>query len=168
MQLSDFYFLGNITKLHGLYGHVTLKLDTDEPSSYYHMESVFVNINEQPVPFFIEEIDVLKPDTLRVLFRDVEAAILVGKEVLMPLNTLPPLTGKQFYFHEVIGFDLRNQTEKIGIIEKVNDKAAQALFLIVKETGEEQYIPIIKEWIVDVNREDKYISMDLPDGIMDL
>ncbi len=168
MNISEFYLIGNITKTHGLKGHVLLKLDTDEPSSYYNMESVFVKINEQPVPFFIDEIEVMKPDVLRVLFRDVEAGMLVGKEVVMPLDTLPKLTGNQFYFHEVIGFDIRSQGNTVGKIEQINDQAAQPLFLIVKEDGKEQMLPIIKEWIVEVNRENKYIEMNLPEGITDL
>ncbi len=168
MGFSEFYFLGNITKLHGLKGHVVLKLDTDDPSSYYNMESVFVGIHDQPVPFFIEEITPLKTDTLKVLFKDVESGMLVGKEVYLPLSTLPKLEGNQFYFHEVIGFEIRENGASVGIIDKINDKASQPLFILTVVTGEERIIPIIKDWIVEVNREAQYIEMNLPEGILDL
>ncbi len=168
MKISDCYFLGTITKMHGLKGHVTLKLDTDDPSEYYKMESLFVEINGQLVPFFIEEIDVMKSNTLKILFKDVEAGMIVGKETYLPLSTLPKLTGNKFYYFEVVGFEIMENNTKAGTIISINDKAAQPLFIIAREDSKELAIPIIKEWILEVDREAKQIKMNLPEGILEL
>jgi len=29
-------------------------------------------------------------------------------------------------------------------------------------------IPIVKEWILEVNRDEKFIKMELPEGLMDV
>ena len=168
MQLKDCYFVGTITKKHGLKGHVVLKLDTDEPSFYHTMESVLISINEVPVPFFIKEITVLQNDILRIFIEDIDPDSLIGKKIFQPLDQLPPLTGTKFYFHEVIDFDIRNNNEKVGVIKEIIDNVTQPLLVITKENSEELLIPIVKDWIMEVNRTEKYLSMDLPDGILEL
>jgi len=59
MQKEDCYFLGKITRKHGLSGNLILKLDTDQPEIYKKLESIFVEINGLLVPFFIEKIKTL-------------------------------------------------------------------------------------------------------------
>ncbi len=166
MQVTDCFYLGTITKMHGLKGHVVLKLDTDEPSEYYNMESVFILINGQLIPFIIEEIDVLKTDTLRILCKDIEGSRIVGCNVYLPLDLLPKLEGNKFYFHEVINFEIRENNKKVGVILGVNDRAAQPYFITADEDGSEQLIPIVDSWILEVNREGKFIEMNLPEGLI--
>ena len=36
----------------------------------------------------------------------------IGKNVFLPLSTLPKLSGNQFYYHEVIGFEVREADAK--------------------------------------------------------
>ena len=109
MQKEDCYFLGKITRKHGLSGNLILKLDTDQPEIYKKLESIFVEINGLLVPFFIEKIIWSKQDSLNILFKNSSEALveqLIGKNVFLPLSTLPKLSGNQFYYHEVIGFEI--------------------------------------------------------------
>lgn len=168
MQKSDCYFLGTISKLHGLKGHVVLSLDTDEPELYHTMESIWVEFNAQLVPFFIEEITPLGKEKIRLKINHSEPETLIGKLVFQPLSSLPPLEGKKFYYHEIIGYSLIHQKDTVGIIEAVNDYANPALLQIKREDKEHLVIPIINDWIVSVNRDEKTLEMDLPDGITDL
>ncbi|MXO31460.1 MULTISPECIES: ribosome maturation factor RimM [Apibacter] len=172
MQLEDCYYLGTITKTHGLKGHLIVKLDTDEPEAYNNLESVFININEMPVPFFLNECQLYNKDSLRVKFEDtsINSQDLIGTQLYLPLNTLPKLKGKQFYYHEVIHFSLVDENlQKIGEITEINDNSAQALFIIkLSKNNKFIYIPVINDWIIEVNRNDQYISMTLPEGILDL
>lgn len=92
----------------------------------------------------------------------------LGKGVYLPLSTLPPLTGKKFYYHEVIGFEIREADGKTcGNIVSINDQTAQNYF-ILNLAGKEIIIPIIRDWILEVNREEKFIKMFLPEGLMDV
>ncbi|MCT6869493.1 ribosome maturation factor RimM [Apibacter sp.] len=171
MRLEDCYYLGTITKPHGLKGHLIVKIDTDEPEAYHNLESVFININEMPVPFFLNECQLYTKDSLRVKFEDssINLQDLIGTELYLPLDTLPELKGKQFYYHEVINFSLVDENlQKIGEIVEINDNSAQALFVIKLANNKFIYIPVINDWIIEVNKIDQYISMTLPEGILDL
>ena len=57
-MFSDFFYLGKVTKHFGLQGEVVVLLDTDEPEKYYSMELVYLDIEGEPIPFFIENIKV--------------------------------------------------------------------------------------------------------------
>ncbi|MDO5615699.1 MAG: ribosome maturation factor RimM [Cruoricaptor ignavus] len=171
MNKNDCYFLGKITRTHGLQGNVILKLDTDQPQFYNKLDSIFVEINGLLVPFFIEKQQWSKEDSKIISFKNSSPALAeqtVGKNVFLPNSTLPVLTGKQFYYHEVVGFEIVDENQSsCGEIKEVNDQTAQHYFILDLQ-GKEVIIPIIKDWILEVNREAKQIKMQLPDGLLDV
>lgn len=171
MNKKDCYFLGKITRKHGLQGNVILKLDTDQPEYYNRLEGIFLEVNGLLVPFFIEKQQWSKQDTKIISFKNASEAMVeqsIGKNVFLPLSTLPILTGKQFYYHEVIGYTIvDDENTNCGIIKEINDQSAQHYFILNLD-GKEVVVPIIKDWIMDLYREKKCIKMQLPDGLLDV
>ena len=171
MKKEDCYFLGKITRRHGLQGNVFLKLDTDQPEMYNKLDSIFIEINGLLVPFFVAKQSWSKGDTLIISYKNSTEALVdqtIGRDVFMPLSALPKLSGNKFYYHEVIGFEIREEDGKTcGNIVSINDQTAQHYF-ILDLTGKEIIIPIIKDWILELNREEKYLKMQLPEGLMDV
>ena len=172
MRKQDCFYLGKIAKKFSFKGEVLIYLDTDEPELYQNLESVFVDINKTLVPFFIESGALHKEKFLRVRFEDVpteEAAdAIMGCEIYLPLAMLPKLEGTQFYYHEVIGFDVIDVIRgNIGKIVAINDSGAQPLFEIDKN-GVEILIPVIDDFIKALDRKNKTITLETPDGLVDL
>ena len=171
MKKEDCYFLGKITRRHGLQGNVFLKLDTDQPEMYNKLDSIFIEINGLLVPFFVAKQSWSKGDTLIISYKNSTEALVdqtIGRDVFMPLSTLPKLSGNKFYYHEVIGFEIREEDGKTcGNIVSINDQTAQHYF-ILNLAGKEIIIPIIKDWILELDREEKYLKMQLPEGLMDV
>ncbi|UKB80617.1 ribosome maturation factor RimM [Chryseobacterium sp. MEBOG07] len=171
MRKEDCYFLGKITRRHGLAGNVILKLDTDQPELYNKLESIFVEINGLLVPFFIEKSSWSKLDALNLAFKGSSEALVdqvLGKSVYLPLATLPKLSGKQFYYHEIIRYNILDENDNdCGVIRSVNDQTAQTYFILNFE-GKEIVIPMIKDWVLEVDREERIIKMQLPEGLMDV
>lgn len=172
MRKQDCFYLGKIAKKFSFKGEVLLYLDTDEPEIYENLESVFVEINKSLVPFFILQSQLHKGKFLRIRFEDIEteedADRIIGCEAYLPLSMLPKLEGTQFYFHEVIGFDvLDTRLGNIGKITGINDSGAQAIFEIDKN-GIEILVPLIDEFIISLDRENKTITLETPDGLVDL
>ncbi|MFK7000785.1 ribosome maturation factor RimM [Flavobacterium oreochromis] len=172
MRKDDCFYLGKIAKKFSFKGEVLIYLDTDEPEMYEDLESVFVGHNKDLVPFFIEKTQLHKGTFLKVKFEDInseeEANEIIGKEVYLPLSMLPTLEGNKFYYHEVIGYKVLDQRlGYIGNIVAINDSAAQPLFEIKKEDIE-ILVPMIDEFIVELNRNDKTITLNTPEGLVDL
>ena len=172
MRKEECFYLGKIAKKFSFKGEVLVYLDTDEPELYENMESVFVEIGNNLVPFFISSAFLHKNDFLRVKFEDVnsedDAEALINKGLYLPLSQLPELTGDQFYFHEVIGFEIDDK--RLGVIGKivsVNESSAQPLFEVLN--GElEMLIPMIDQFLVKIDRENSKVHMDLPEGLVEM
>jgi len=172
MRKEDCFYLGKIVRKHSFKGEVVIKLDTDEPELYQEMESIFVDLGNNLIPFFIEKSLLQKGNQLRVQFEDFyteeEAEGILKADVYLPLNLLPKLSGDKFYFHEIIGFKAVDiNYGLIGTIEGVNDKTAQTLFEIT-DGDKEVFIPMIDDFIKKVDRENKIIEFETPKGLIEL
>ncbi|HLT65898.1 MAG TPA: ribosome maturation factor RimM [Flavobacterium sp.] len=172
MRKKDCFYLGKIAKKFSFKGEVLVYLDTDEPEMYTDLESMFVDINGHLVPFFIEKSAIHREKFLRTQFEDVEseedADEIVGREVYLPLNMLPKLEGNKFYYHEVVNFDAIDINHgNFGIILRIVDNGFQALFEV--QNGEAIIlVPMIDEFIVEINREEKFVKFNTPAGLIDL
>jgi 16S rRNA processing protein RimM len=136
------------------------------------MESVFVELNKNLVPFFIENSSLHKNDFLRVKFEDIDteddADEIIGSELYLPLSFLPKLEGNQFYYHEVIGFKIEDQRlGVVGTIVSVNDSTAQPLFEVLNGNVE-MLIPMIDQFLVKIDRENRKVVMNLPEGLVEM
>ncbi len=172
MRKEECFYLGKIAKKFSFKGEVLVWLDTDEPELYENMESVFVEVGKNLVPFFIETSSLHKNDFLRVRFEDVgteaEADEILGNAVYLPLKMLPKLTGNKFYFHEVIGFEVDDKRlGVVGVIQSINDSSAQPLFEVLKGDTE-ILIPMIDHFLVEIDRKNKKVKMDLPEGLIEM
>lgn len=163
--------MGSVTRTHGYDGKLQLFLDVDDPAAYDGLQMVFVNIHQSPVPYFIES-SFLKNNKLTVKFQDVDdeerAQALVGKELYLPLSALPKLSGNKFYFHEVVGFQVWDETfGELGIVAEILDYPGQALMQVFHD-GKEVLIPMNDPVIVKVDRAAKKLYINAPEGLIDM
>jgi 16S rRNA processing protein RimM len=172
MQKEDCFYLGKIVKKYSFKGELLVKLDTDDPSIYTKMESVFIDKNKSLIPFFIERSSLHKSTLLRVKFEDIDseedADKLLKSELYLPLEFLPQLTGNKFYYHEIVGFEAEDLSfGLVGIVKGVNDTTNQAI-LEIERNGSEILIPLIDDFIKSVDRELKKIILEVPEGLIDI
>lgn len=145
-------------------------LDVDCPEDYAELDSAFVEVKGNLVPYFFK-LENINGNKAVATFEDLtpeEAQALVGHELYLPLDLLPKLTGNQFYFHEVIGFNvIDDEHGDIGTIKSIIEYPAQPLFQIMKDEAE-ILIPMIDPVIKEVDRENKRIFISAPKGLIDL
>jgi len=172
MQKKDCFFVGKIVKKYSFKGELLVKLDTDDPKQFLEMESVFVEKHKNLIPFFIESLSLHKSALLRVKFEEVnteaDANSLLGTELYLPLHLLPKLSGKQSYYHEIIGYNVIDaHFGPLGTITGVNDHTSQHLFEIDCK-GKEVLIPINDNIIQKVDRKNKTLFLEAPEGLIEL
>ena len=172
MNKEDCFYLGIIVKKYSFKGELLVNLDTDQPQLYTNIKSLFLDINNRLIPYFIKESQLHKSNLLRIKLEDInsesEAKELIRKKVYLPLNLLPKLVGNAFYYHEVLGFEIWDKDlGKVGILKGVNDQSSQALFEI-ERNGIEVLIPVHDEFIITIDRNKKIITVKTPPGLIDL
>jgi len=175
MHIDQTFYLGYISKTIGNKGELAFKLDVDSPSSYASMDAVLLQImpNDQSlVPYFVQNSKLQGSNILRVKLEGVEdpqmAKSLVGKSLFLPIDLLPPLSGNQFYFHEIIGFEvIDDEKGSLGKVEKVLEYPQSNLLSILQEE-KEILIPINDDTIISLDRENSKIQVKAPEGLIDL
>lgn len=168
---NEYYYLGHITKPFGIKGQLCCYFDTDEPEKYANLDAVFIDLDDEKLPYLVEDIQYRGANTFVVKFADVdeeEAKGLVKAELYLPLSELPPLTSNKFYFHEVIGFRVIDEEKgDIGVCQDFIDISHHPIMQIDHD-GVEVLIPAIDEIFKKVDRENRTIHIQAPEGLIDV
>ncbi|EAZ82342.1 ribosome maturation factor RimM [Algoriphagus machipongonensis] len=172
MNKEQCFQLGYVAKVHGLRGEVVVVLDTDNPEDYEDLEHLFLEQKSRLVPFFLEHFVLQPGNKVLAKFEDYDslnqAEELVGSEVYLPLTALPELEDDQYYFHELIGFEVFDETiGLIGTVQVVYDLETQDL-LGVTHQGKEVLIPIQDGIIQEVDKTAKKVFCHLPEGLLEI
>ena len=168
---KDFFYLGHITKPFGYKGALVIYLDTDQPEKYQTLDAVFIDTDGEMIPYMIEEFQYRGNNQAVVTFSDIspeDSKSLIKSEIYLPISLLPPLTGNNFYYHEVIDFQVVDAEKgNIGICKEFLDFSKQPIMQIELD-GKEILVPAVDEFIQKVDRENKIIYIAAPEGLIDI
>jgi 16S rRNA processing protein RimM len=172
MNKDDFYYLGKILKTHGNKGQVLVHFDVDDPEAYENLESVYLDLHGERIPFFIATIELKHNRKAVAAFQDFnsleDAESLQGVEMYLPVTQLPKLSGNRFYYHEIKGYQVLDTVHgNIGVVEDILELPHQSLFQI--RFGEREIlVPIVDEIIRKVDRKNKILSIEAPEGLIEI
>lgn len=161
--------LGQITKTIGFDGTVNIRLEKKFINNIPELESVFLEIDGKPVPFFIEQLVESGPD-LRVIFEDYGSVEKIGE---FRGSKVFLVTGEDTHKDEpdlssLQGFTVFNQKgKKLGLIMEVIP-GPQLLLSIKSKNQDEILIPLHEDLIISVDDVKKTISMEIPEGLTDI
>lgn len=166
--------IGHSLKPHGVKGEITIMLDI---SDIHSLSCIIMCIDGIFVPFFIENIRSRGKESILVKFLDINSDIEVnefsGKEIYALKEDVPNYNDDSdsdiMYAEEFIGYSLYNANHiKVGEIIDFDDSTENALFIINKDNGEELLIPIVDEFIIDINTNKKKVVMNFPEELLSL
>ena len=172
MNKADCFHLGYVAKLHGFKGEVSLFLDVTNPEDYQTLAAVFIEINGQLSPFFVESFKLKNKGFAAVKFEGVnsenDARLLLRKNLFLPAQILPKLSGTHFYDHEVVGFTVMDLNYgEVGKLESIVDLQVNPLIQIMN--GEKEVlIPLIEGVVVELDRKKKIMTINAPAGLIEL
>jgi 16S rRNA processing protein RimM len=169
MEKEKCFKIGYVAKAHGLKGEVTIIVT--EPVELDSVESVFIEIKNTLVPYFIKELSD-RGDKAFIKFEEIntleQANTLKGGSIYLPKETRPKLKRGEFYDDEIIGFVVEDETIGIlGSITKVSANGPNRL-LVINYLGKEALIPTNGPFITSVNKTKKLIKVELPEGFLEI
>jgi 16S rRNA processing protein RimM len=172
MEKADCFHLGYVAKLHGFKGEVSLFLDVTNPEDYETLDAVFIEINGQLTPFFVTAFKLKNKGFAAVKFEGVttenDARILLRKNLFLPSQILPKLSGKNFYDHEVVGFKVIDSLfGEVGVLESIIDLQVNPLIQIMNGS-KEVLVPLIDGLVQKVDRSNKTLYITAPAGLIEL
>lgn len=148
-----------------------MALDPEAPEVLEDIKTFFLERNKRLVPQFMESISV-RGDKAFIKFEDIdspEAAQSISKSaVYLPKSTREKSGRGEFYDDEIIGFHVEDKSlGDLGLIKEVVSAGPNKL-LSVDNNGKEVLIPVNSPFILSINKSKKKITVELPDGFLDL
>ena len=170
MKKADCYHLGYVAKLHGFKGEVSFFLDVTNPEEYRNLDSALIEINGNLTPFFLTSFKLKNKNFAAVKLEGIDtendARSLLRKNIYLPLSSLPKLKGKNFYDHEVVGFELIDVNYgSVGKIVQIIDLPVNPL-IQVDSNGKEVLVPFVNGLVQEVDRKNQRLIVETPEGLL--
>lgn len=166
------YKVGSLTRVHGLKGEISFAF-TDDVWDRVDADYLVLRVDGILVPFFLEEYRFRSDSVALLKFVDIDnaddALPYVGCDVYFPFDLTPEDAPEDLRWSNFTGFSvfLKDVDGMVGTISHVDDSTANVLFTIDMASGE-VLVPAVEEFIVDVDYASRRLTLDLPEGLLDL
>jgi len=171
MAYKKHILIGKITKVHGYEGAVTIRLERSISDNIPEMESVFIETDGRPVPFFIEYSEQPDSSTLRLKFADYDSIERIKEFVDCRLYSTKSSFSDIHVENtlDLIDFEVFSDDDiYLGIINGIIKNPGQLLLKVVSSSGKEILLPLHEDLIIAIDSQKKIIKMIIPEGISDI
>ena len=165
---EDIYQIGKLGKTHGVKGEISFLFD-DDVFDRVDADYLILKVDGILVPFFIEEYRFRSDANAILKFEDIDtqerARELTGCEVYFP-RELADSDDDSISWAAIVSFDIIDAATRqpVGRIASIDDSTLNILF----ELEDGKLIPASEELITDVDKDNRTITIDLPQGILDI
>jgi len=172
MKKDDHHLLGSLLKTTGIKGEIVLKFNDACSEEIQKLESIFIDVDNKLVPFFIEEIRSKSANTAVVKFKRLDeeekSSEFIGLEFYVSSNQITAFQIESDDYIEVTGYQVFDQDDKLaGEVIEFIDIPENPLLNIKSEEGE-YLIPVKDELIIEIDDNIKKIRLIIPDGLFDI
>ena len=124
------------------------------------------------VPFFFESYRFRSDSTALIKLEGIDteqqARRMTNVEVYFPKEHAEKLDDNELTWNYFVGFLIKDINKgEIGKVTDVDDSTINTLF-VVDHKGNEVLIPAQEDFMVDLDRKKKVITMHLPEGLLEL
>jgi 16S rRNA processing protein RimM len=166
---KDLFPIGRVLKPHGVKGKIKVEYFGEELSRFLPYQEIFIENNKGELkPYEILEANPQPPRLilrLKEIERIEEAQPLVGKEILVKREKLPPLKKGEYYWIDIIGMMAETEEGKrIGRVKEIFPTGSNDVYVIEGKKGE-ILLPATEEVIQRVDLEKGVIKVNWMEGL---
>jgi 16S rRNA processing protein RimM len=165
----EFAPIGYFNKTHGIKGQLVLKIVAKLRDEFFvsELKTLFIETATGKAPHFINELKESN-NGLIIGLEDVntieKAKSLLGKKIFIDASLLD----KQEEDFNWIGFELIDKKHgSLGLIEGTSDNGSQ-LLITLKYKGSEIILPLVEDFIDEIDEKKKKLFYNAPEGLIDL
>jgi 16S rRNA processing protein RimM len=173
---SEFFIVGRARKAHGIRGELAVEVITDAPDVVFASGArLFAgtttgDLSPERTELHVEQATPFKGGII-VSFREItdrtQAERWRDRYFLVPSSDLPPPEDDEVYVHELIEMRVVLASgEELGTVIDVYE-LPQGLTLDVQRQEGTVLLPFNDQFVTQVDREARVITVDPPDGMLD-
>lgn len=170
--MEDMLRVGVITSTHGIRGEVKVFPTTDDPDQFKKWKTVTVEAGRDKTELKIGGVKYFKQYVI-LKFQGIDdindVLKYVKKELFVSRKDLTPCGENENFICDLIGLTVVTQEgEELGVLEDVLLTAANDVYQVKMKNEKELLIPAIRQCILNVDLEEKKMTVHLLDGLLDL
>jgi len=171
LHMPEYFKIGKLVAVHGLKGELLLKHELGKKTSLKGLTTIFIEDKKSSfLPWFIEATKIKNEEEIYLKFENIdsrEAAIkLTQKEIWVPEPDFKKFAAKSAPA-SLLGYTIISDKKPLGIILELIEQPHQLLCRLEIE-GKEVLIPLHEETLEKVNHTKKEVTVDLPDGLLEI
>ena len=170
MNNNNPYFLGKVYKLHGYKGKVNIFNETDVILDFPNIKYLFIDINSELIPYYIDTISLQKKSIILVKFEDInsenEAKKLLHCKIYIDKSDFKINSQSS---KKILGYTVEDKKHGIlGKVIEIDTQTPQSLLYIKKNNDYPICIPLHEHFIKKINDEDKIITSLIPLELLEI
>lgn len=160
---------GKISKPYGLRGELSIIL---EPQAGNHIEPdnpLFIDLDGQRVPYFVEEVELLSGEQAIIKFEFVcsveEARELTGCSLYFDPRRKPDMNESQEDLERLVGYLAVD--DDLGTLGSITEYISHPMnpILVIQSGDGELMIPAVRDFIIHIDQGERLVRFNLPEGI---
>lgn len=169
--MEDIFRIGVITSTHGLRGEVKVFPTTDDVNRFKKLKKCFIRTDKGDIEVekntckFFKNMVILSFKEFNNI-NDIEK--YKGCDLYVTRENAVPLKEDEFYISDIIGAKVYEENgNKLGELSDVLKTGANDVFVVKLPDKKEVLIPVIKEFVPEMDIEAKRITVRLMKGMLD-
>lgn len=164
--------VGKIVNTHGLRGEVKVVSWTDYPEVFEDIECVYLKKKNDYERLDIKGIKYQKGNLIIKFsqIQDINQAEKYKNQVIYAeREMLGELPEGVYYIADLIGLDvITDEGEKLGVIADVFNTGSNDIYEVKREGKKNLLLPVIDEVVLDIDLENKRVTVHMMEGLEDL
>jgi 16S rRNA processing protein RimM len=172
MLVPDGARAGTISKPYGLRGEVNILLEPEAGKFIEPDHPLFIDIDGQRVPFFVEEVQWVSGDQAIVKFEFIEsleeAKKVAGCILYFDDAQIHKAAGEAFELKSLMGYlAFDGKLGELGVVSDFIPHEMNPVF-IIDYSGRELLVPAVQDFIDRIDAQNHKLHLNLPDGLISL
>jgi len=169
---DEFFQIGKVVKASGNSGEVIVFLEKGDHPEITKLESVFIRLYGNLIPFFIEHITKKSNSQFLVKFLDAgspdETEELIGKAVFLPKSLKPRQKKSKSSVPDIIGYQVVDSNfGELGRVTDILEFPMQEI-IEIEHKDKTVLIPLAEELITGIDPKKKILWIEAPEGLIEL
>lgn len=169
--MEDLLQVGAITSTHGIRGEVKVFPTTDDVNRFKKLKEVVLDTGTEQITLQIQGVKFFKQFVI-LKFKGIDNINDIEKYKRCPLyvtrENAVKLEKDEYFIADILGSAVEDEDGKyLGTLKDVIVTGANDVYVVENEDGKEMLFPAIKECVLNVDVEQRKITVHIMPGLLD-
>ena len=169
--MEDMLRVGVFANTHGVRGEIKVFPTTDDVTRFKKLKTLYLDKGAELMKLEVSSVRFFK-NMVIMKFKGIDNINDIekykGKDLLIERKQAVPLQENEYFICDIIGSKVVTEDgQEVGTLKEVLQTGANDVYVVKTAEGKEVLLPVIDECVLDVDTDEKIVTVRLMAGIMD-